>query len=78
MVRLSDLAPSVLGTEFDTLVPARRNEPAFVFPWSDAAGTGATGWVVYYNACNAVCGGGIFMHAQATLQETADIAYVAI
>lgn len=48
-------------------------EPACVFDWKDAK-TEATGWVVFDRTINGVSGGGIFMHANATVQETADIA----
>ena len=47
--------------------------PALVFPWKDEE-TDACGWVVFDKVINSVCGGGIFMHANATEQETADIA----
>lgn len=47
--------------------------PSFVHNWTDQE-TGATGFVVIDCSINAVAGGGIFMHAHATVDETADIA----
>lgn len=47
--------------------------PAQVYEWKDTK-TEAIGWVVLHSVANRVSGGGIFMHAGATEQETADIA----
>lgn len=51
-----------------------RAEPAFVLPWQDKK-TEAVGWIVIDRPINQIAGGGIFMHPDATEQETADIAY---
>ena len=48
-------------------------QPAAIFEWRDGE-TDATGWVVWDSTINRVSGGGIFMHTEATVQETADIA----
>ena len=47
--------------------------PALVYNWRDTKTT-AVGWVVMHSVANKVSGGGIFMHANATQQEVADIA----
>lgn len=47
--------------------------PRSVFEWKDSE-TEAIGWVVLDEIINGVAGGGIFMHDNATVQETADIA----
>jgi tyrosyl-tRNA synthetase len=44
------------------------------FEWKDKEPTGAVGWVVIDNIINSVAGGGIFMHSNATKEETAAIA----
>ncbi len=49
------------------------NTPDCVFKWQDDK-TDAIGWVVLDKIINGVSGGGIFMHAKATKEETADIA----
>ena len=46
---------------------------AQVYEWKDSL-TDAVGWVVLHSIANQVSGGGIFMHGNASLQETCDIA----
>lgn len=47
--------------------------PERIFKWVDPE-TAAEGYLVLYSIINGVSGGGIFMHAGATLQEVIDIA----
>jgi tyrosyl-tRNA synthetase len=53
---------------------ANESNPTVVFEWADPEPTGAVGWVVLDKIINGIAGGGIFMHSNATMQETADIA----
>ena len=53
----------------------KEHQPVLVFPWKDEKPTGATGWVVLDQIINGVSGGGIFMHSDATQQETEAIAH---
>ncbi len=48
-------------------------QPEVIFNWKDSE-TDAIGWVVFDRVINGVTGGGIFMHPNATMEETADIA----
>jgi glutamate dehydrogenase (NAD(P)+) len=50
-------------------------KPERVVYWTDPENTDATGWVVIDRTINDVAGGGIFMHAEATEQEVADVAH---
>ena len=47
--------------------------PIKIIPWTDCL-TSAKGWVVIDSLINGVCGGGIFMHPKANLDEVCDIA----
>lgn len=48
-------------------------QPQIVVPWHDSA-TDACGWLVVDCLVNGVCGGGTFMHADATEKEVTDLA----
>jgi glutamate dehydrogenase (NAD(P)+) len=55
-------------------VPRRDNRPPKqIFEWKDSK-TDASGWIVLDEIINGVSGGGIYMHGNATFEETADIA----
>ena len=47
--------------------------PEIVVPWRDSV-TNASGWLVVDRLINGVCGGGTFMHANATEKEVTDLA----
>ncbi|KAI0337698.1 Glyoxalase/Bleomycin resistance protein/Dihydroxybiphenyl dioxygenase [Trametopsis cervina] len=56
-----------------TLPPYEVHNGRTVFSWTDSA-SDAIGWIVIDNPFPTVAGGGLFMHAGATLQEVTDVA----
>lgn len=50
------------------------SSPYKVIRWIDSENTGAQGWVVIDKLINGCCGGGLFMHVDATLQEVTALA----
>jgi glutamate dehydrogenase (NAD(P)+) len=49
------------------------NGPVKIIKWKDKQ-TKAIGWIVIHSLINGIAGGGLFMHAKATLQEVSDLA----
>jgi len=45
-----------------------------IFSWIDPGNTGACGWVVIDSLVNGLAAGGLFIHAEATLEEVSDLA----
>lgn len=53
---------------------AFKHPNAKIYSWQDSVEAGAKGWVVIDSIVNGLAGGGLFMHAKATLDEVADLA----
>lgn len=58
--------------KLQTIIKERR--PYQIIEWKDSENTGAEGWIVIDRLINNVCGGGLFMHPNACLQEVKDLA----
>lgn len=58
--------------KLQTLIKERK--PYQIIEWKDTENTGAEGWIVIDRLVNNICGGGLFMHSKASLQEVQDLA----